>query len=213
MLSQKAGEDDYSVNDWLRDYLLESGQMTESDLLDFHPAVCNSLDRNTSGLTLAGKTVRGLQEWSQLLKDRGLRKYYRCMTAGSFSEPVCRVDGWLKKDEKTNRVRISEKEIPGGQQIETEYRVVGSGGSVTDLEVHLITGRSHQIRAHLASLGHPILGDPKYGDPEINRYWKQQAGITSQMLHACRVELPDGRSFQAPLPEEFRKVRRICPFM
>ena len=208
MLSQKAKASDYSVNDWLIDYLLESGQFTEKDLDDFSPSICNRLDRNTSGLILAGKSVRGLQEWSALLKDRTVKKYYRCLVYGALTQEG-HFRGYLTKDERTNRVTISTVSSPHAQPIETAYKPVHVFSDITELEVHLITGRSHQIRAHLSHLGHPILGDPKYGWKEQNAHWKKTAGITHQLLHAYRIELPDGRIYKAPLPETFESVRAI----
>ena len=91
----------------------------------------------------------------------------------------------------------------------TEYRPIRRIGNQTLLEVHLITGRSHQIRAHLASIGHPIIGDTKYGDVKINREYAKKAGITHQLLHAHRLVLEDGREIQAGLPEEFKRAMNV----
>ena len=122
----------------------------------------------------------------------------------------------LFKEEKTNKVKILQEEIPGVKKIITDYRPQKNIRGITLLEVLLVTGRSHQIRAHLASIGHPILGDIKYGDRKLNLYYEEQYRIRHQMLHAEKVVFPDnlggalvhlsGQTFMAPLPEEFQRV-------
>ena len=218
LLSQKARESDISLVEGVISYLLDSGQLTERELTVFRPGICNRLDRNTSGLVVAGKSLPGLQAMNALFQERSLHKYYRCMVAGHLKEP-CRIEGWLEKQEKTNQVRIGKERWEGALPICTEYkplehRTFGSR-PYTYLEVHLITGRTHQIRAHLASMGHPLIGDGKYGDPKINAYFREQYGLSHQLLHAYRLELPrlsgplEGVSqgtFIAPLPKLFTNI-------
>ncbi|HIZ78383.1 MAG TPA: RluA family pseudouridine synthase [Candidatus Lachnoclostridium stercorigallinarum] len=215
MLSQKAEESDESLVEHIIAYLLAEGALTEEDLKTFRPSVCNRLDRNTSGIVIAGKTLGGLQAMSAVLKDRSLHKYYQCVVKGRVETP-CRIRGYLRKNEKTNQVSVFKEPVPDSQLIETEYIPLSVGTSFTRLQVTLITGRSHQIRAHLASIGRPILGDPKYGDPAINREIRQKYGVSTQLLHSWKLVMPDqvpepcaylaGRSFTAPLPEDFERV-------
>ncbi len=206
LLSQKAKPDDDSANDRVIAYLLDSGQITREELLTFHPSVCNRLDRNTSGLLIAGKTVRGLQETAELLRGRDLKKYYHALVAGRVEEEQ-RLSGFLVKDEATNTVSINEcKPENGGDPIETAWSPLAYYGNATLLEIDLITGKSHQIRAHLASIGHPILGDPKYGDENLNKALAKATGIRSQLLCACRMEFPDGLTVEIPDPKEFEKA-------
>ena len=215
MLSQKAAESDVSLVEYITAYLLETGAMTEEDLKTFRPSVCNRLDRNTSGIVIAGKTLGGLQAMGAVLKDRSLHKYYQCIVKGRVETP-CRIRGYLRKNPAANQVSVFKDPVPDSQAIETEYIPLSVGSAYTRLQVTLITGRSHQIRAHLASIGRPILGDPKYGDPVLNREIRQKYGVSTQLLHSWKLVMPDavpepcaglaGRSFTAPLPKDFELV-------
>ena len=202
MLSQKAKESDISANEHMIAYLLETKALTEADLHTFRPSICNRLDRNTSGILLAGKTLRGLQWLSAELKSRSMKKYYRCLVKGDLPKKQL-LKGYLLKDERENAVSVFQNGAPNRKYIETEYQPVEQFGDYTLLEVHLITGRSHQIRAHLASIGHPVIGDPKYGELRQNRLFEKAAGINRQLLHAYRVRFSDGREVVADLPADF----------
>ncbi|MBU9746107.1 RluA family pseudouridine synthase [Lachnospiraceae bacterium ASD3451] len=212
MLSQKAEPQDISMNEHILSYLTDTGQCTIESLRHVRPSVCNRLDRNTSGLIVAGKTIPGLQAMSLVLKDRSLHKFYHCITGGELSESS-RLEGYLIKDRQTNQVRVTRQETPQAAYIQTEYRPLLHTKEWTRLEVRLITGRSHQIRAHLASIGHPIIGDYKYGDDRINQIYKRKYKIMHQLLHSARMEFPQingelsylsGRVFEAPEPKEFQ---------
>lgn len=214
MLSQKAVDSDESVVEHLITYLLTSGQLSEQDLKTFKPSVCNRLDRNTSGMIAAGKSLKGLQELSRLFKDRTLGKYYLCLAAGNITEPS-RIQGYLAKDEKTNQVTVHTVKTDGADPIETEYRPLKADGDVTLLEVHLITGKTHQIRAHLASVGHPVIGDYKYGNRNVNDSYRKAYGLEHQLLHAYRLIFPElkgalsnlsQKEFIAPLTKEFCEI-------
>lgn len=214
MLSQKADAKDESLVEHVITYLLESNQITEEKLRKFKPSICNRLDRNTSGLVVAGKSLIGLQKMGELFKQRSLRKFYRCLVLGEVQEKQY-VKGYLTKHDTINKVVVSQKETKEALPIETEYEPIWTNGKCTLLEVHLITGRTHQIRAHLASLNHPIIGDYKYGNRKINDDYKQKYGLESQLLHAYRLEMPklsqpleniSQKQFVAPLPPLFAKI-------
>ena len=205
ILSQKADASDISMNEYLISYLLESGSLKKEELVTFHPAVCNRLDRNTSGIILAGKTVTGLQELSQMFKTRLLEKYYLCLVNGIVTEGAL-IKGYLQKDEKSNKVTITNDKGIADNYIETAYTPLGNNGNVTLLEVELITGRTHQIRSHLASIGHAIVGDTKYGNKKINEQFKNEYGLRHQLLHAHRVCFNKDKCFVATLPKHFKNI-------
>lgn len=216
VLSQKAKDSDVSAVEILIAYLMKSNQLSEAQLRTFHPSICNRLDRNTSGILVAGKTLPALQEMNRFFKERTIAKYYRCLVKGNVKKGAY-IKGYLVKDKKTNKVSISKTKFGDCVPIETEYRVIANNNEVSLLEVHLITGKTHQIRAHLASVGHPIIGDYKYGDKRINDEYQKLYGLKSQLLHAYRLEMPtsngvlaylEGKTFVAELPEKFETICR-----
>ena len=215
VLSQKAKDSDVSAVEILINYLMETNQLSKEQFRTFHPSICNRLDRNTSGILVAGKTLPALQEMNRFFKERTIAKYYRCLVKGRVIKSEDYIKGYLVKDQKTNKVSITKKKTEEGVPIETEYCVIQSNAEVSLLEVHLITGKTHQIRAHLASIGHPIIGDYKYGDKQINEMYRQAYGLKSQLLHAYRLEMPSSngslaylndKKFVAELPDKFIKI-------
>lgn len=210
MLSQKATADDVSANEYLLGYLIRSGFLTLDHFASFKPSVCNRLDRNTTGLLLMGKSLKGSQFLSLGLRDRSIQKYYYALVAGNV-ETEEHLEGYLIKNEAANTVVVTKEKPKDADAalVKTSYRPVGFGQDCTLLEVHLITGKTHQIRAHMASIGHPVIGDPKYGDARVNRFFSEKYHVWHQMLHARRVELADGRSFTAPMPKEMSRICKI----
>ena len=216
VLSQRAEKEDISVVEQLISHLLETGEVTEDMLATFRPSVCNRLDRNTSGILVAGKTLLGLQTMSELIQKRELRKFYLCIVSGVVKE-ASEAKGFLWKNEKTNQVKILKKQEGDAKPIHTRYRPLADNGRDTLLEVELLTGRTHQIRAHLASIGHALYGDTKYGKTELNRRLSKEFGLKHQLLHAYCLEMPvltgefsdlSQKKFYAPVPEQFLKIAK-----
>lgn len=216
MLSQKAKPEDISVNEWVIGYLLKEGALTEEELARFKPSVCNRLDRNTTGLLLAGKTLAGTQLLSKLLRDRNVHKYYRLFVKGCIQKEQM-IDGYLVKDHASNKVTVRKQAGSADKEayIQTFYKPIQVFEDKTLLEAELITGKTHQIRAHLSSIGHPLIGDYKYGDKKFNDYYKKQFQIHSQLLHAYRLEFPvlsvpfeaiSGKCLTAPVPALFDRL-------
>ena len=211
VLTQKAQNNDYSLNEWMIGYLLEEGKISAEELILFKPSVCNRLDRNTTGLVLCGISLKGRQFLSEMVRSRNIKKFYHTICHGQLTEKVT-LTGSLQKNKQTNKVTISKE----GNDIQTVYEPIQKlKHNSTYLEVELITGKTHQIRAHLASIGHPLMGDHKYGNTAYNKQAEQKYNQKYQLLHAYRLEFPalDGeweylsnQSFIAPLPTQFTKI-------
>ncbi len=215
MLSQKAGKDDYTLTEMINDYI----QNPKEESVIFKAGICNRLDRNTSGIVIAGKSIYGLQSMNNSFKERMIDKYYLCVVAGEFAESVI-ATGYLYKDTSHNTVTVrKERHSEADKYIKTGFRPLKvasyKGKPYTLLEVKLFTGKSHQIRAHLKSLGYVIIGDSKYGKKEIYNRFKKDFKLKSQFLHAYKLVFKDsdevderyrGVVLTAPLPESLSSI-------
>lgn len=222
VLTQKAESSDMSLNEWLVGYLIDTGAIDAYSLVTFRPSVCNRLDRNTSGIVICAKTLKGAQMMAKGLKERTFKKYYRTVVSGIIDKPS-EITGYLTKDTRNNTVTISDN-AKDSSYIETAYSPVATNEkwNLTYLEVELKTGKTHQIRAHLSSIGHPIIGDPKYGDEKVNDNFKKTYGIKNQLLHCYRLEFPDdeeafgelsGKEIIAPIYSKFQNLIKEIKFI
>lgn len=210
VLSQKSSSEDISVNEMIIDYLLYNGKITTDELMTFKPSVCNRLDRNTTGLISFGKTLKGIQELSYGFKERTFDKYYLAVVWEKVEKAEL-IDGYLIKDVKTNKVKITDNMnnfVEKSSYIRTYYEPIkygsisidGRENIITLLKIKLITGKTHQIRAHLASVGHGILGDDKYGNPQKNNFLKKNFKINFQLLHSYELVVNECEAFEVLKP-------------
>ncbi len=216
LLSQKAKASDISLNEQIISYLLTSNEVDKQDLQTFKPAICNRLDRNTSGLIIAGKTLVGLQTISELFRSRDLGKYYLTIASGEIKEKN-KATGYITKDESNNKVSVTTYKVDKSDEFSMEYEPLAQGEEFTLVKVKLITGRTHQIRAFLASIGSPVLGDYKYGNRKTNDSFKNKYKLSHQLLHSWQLILPkiegeleylSGKTFEAEPPSDFAKIQR-----
>lgn len=205
VLSQKAQKDDYSINEAIVDYCLSMRILNEKQLETFHPSISNRLDRNTSGIILAGISLKGSQMLARILKGHTCEKYYYTIVAGEMKQRI-HEKAYIVKDSKKNQSKIQKHESPGASMIETAFTPLCTKNGFTLLQVQLFTGKSHQIRAHLQSLGYPMAGDTKYGNPAVNQKLRDRYNLNHQLLHAGRLVLPGIPEITDPLPAEFQKI-------
>ena len=178
------GGDRNTLIDHIKAYLYQKGEYRPDEENSFAPALCNRIDRNTGGIVIAAKTAEALREMNERIKARDVQKYYLCAVHGVPEKHGDTITGYLIKDQKTNTVSVYDKPGAGRVKIVTEYKVLKTKDGASLLEVHLITGKTHQIRSHLAHIGHPLLGDGKYG---INREDKKR-GYAYQALYSYKVK-------------------------
>ena len=189
----------------IQHYLYDKGEYDPKNENSFAPALVNRIDRNTGGIVIAAKNAETLRIMNQKLKDREIEKLYLCIAVGIFKKKEALLTDYLEKNEKQNRVYISKKPNENTKTIKTKYKVLAEKDGLSLVEADLLTGRTHQIRAHLAYIGHPLLGDGKYGKNEINRKY----GFKYQALYSYKLtfrfttdsgilEYLNGKSFTAP---------------
>lgn len=197
-------------------YLTAQGEYVPEKEKTFVPSPVNRLDRNTTGLVIFGKTQTALQGLNQMIRERDyIKKYYLTIVCGTLKKELV-LQGKMIKDEKKNKVSVVPVDAQEGKVMETIARPLATAKGFTLVEVELITGRTHQIRAHLAAAGFPVLGDGKYGKAYLHKGKPVHQDLTTQFLHAYRLsfakEFPSlaylkGKEVFAPLPPHLEEIK------
>ncbi|MBF7096537.1 RluA family pseudouridine synthase [Alkalibacter mobilis] len=203
--------DDLSVVEIAVNYMKKQGSYDPEKELTFRPSCCNRLDKNTSGIVIVAKNNNTLIKINQLIRERNIKKYYIALIKGVIEEEI-HLGGYIEKDKSKNISKITTYKTEHSKAVETHMKPLKCNGYYTLMEIDLITGRSHQIRAHLKSIGKPIIGDSKYGDEVENKLYYKKYGLKSQLLHNRSISIKDyygaGKDLAiiAPLPELFDKI-------
>jgi len=217
VLSHPAEKDyEYNIVDSMVSYLHQKGEYNPRVEKTFVPSICNRLDRNTSGIIIGAKNYATLKEINEAIRRGDIKKYYKCIVKGKVEKDIL-LKGYIVKDERKNRVKVYKNDVESSKAITTYVKVLKSKDKCSLLEIDLITGRTHQIRAHLSSIGHPVIGDTKYGDKSINDFFRKKYDLKSQYLHAYKIvfnglDSPlnylNGREFVANIGTSLERIEK-----
>lgn len=177
------GEKVNTLINHIKAYLYQKGEYDPESEKTFVPSLCNRIDRNTGGMVIAAKTAEALRIMNEKIKNKEIRKFYLCLVSGHLKKKSGELTDYLVKNTDQNRVYIEKDAKNGGKKIVTRYKVLAENELTSLVEVELITGRTHQIRAHFASIGHPLAGDGKYGTNEFNK----KVGMKYQALYSYKL--------------------------
>lgn len=209
-ISHSNTEDERSISNALINYLIEKNEYNPKTEKTFTPAISNRLDRNTSGIIIASKNYNTLKTINKAIKEQNVDKYYKALVYGKINKEMI-LEDYLIKENKDNKVEIFNENILNSKKIITKVKPVEFNENYTLLEIELITGRTHQIRAHLNYIGHPIVGDKKYGE----KFYNKDFNLKSQFLFAYKIifnnlendlEYLNGKIFEIPLESDYKEI-------
>lgn len=204
-----------TLTDFALSYLNAKGDYIPENEVTFTPAPCNRLDRNTSGMVIFGKNFESLRLLNEAIREDQVEKYYNTLVKGRIQDGL--YTGYILKNEETNISKIYDKKVPNSKKIAMEVKSLKSNGAFSFLEINLITGRSHQIRAHLSHLGNPLIGDIKYGDKKLNSFFMNKYGLNYQYLYAYKLIFRNlggklsymkNKTVVQALPPIFKKIKQ-----
>ncbi|MBU5592829.1 RluA family pseudouridine synthase [Clostridium sp. MSJ-4] len=209
---KKGGEP--TLTDYVLSYLYDKGDYNPEKEITFTPASCNRLDRNTSGIVIFGKNFDSLKALNEMIRERKIKKYYSALVKGRIKDGV--YEAYISKDGEENRSKVFNERKSDTKKIAMEVKTIQSNGAFSFIEIDLLTGRSHQLRAHLSFLGNAIIGDGKYGDKKLNSFFNNKFGLDYQFLYAYKVifkDCPESLSYMVnktiaeTLPPIFKKIK------
>ncbi|MFL0247818.1 RluA family pseudouridine synthase [Candidatus Clostridium stratigraminis] len=203
-----------TLTDYVLSYLFDKGDYTPEKEVTFTPAPCNRLDRNTSGIVIFGKNFESLKLLNEMIRERKIKKYYVALVKDRIADKS--YEAYISKNEDENISKIYKESKPDTKRIAMEVKTLQSCGTFSFIEMDLITGRSHQLRAHLAFLGNPIVGDTKYGEKKLNSFFVNKYGLNYQFLYAYKLIFKDcpeklsymeNKTIGESLPPIFKKIK------
>ena len=200
----------------VKKYLFEKEEYKFEDENVFAPSLVNRIDRNTEGIVIASKNFESLRFLNEKIKNKEIKKYYKCLVLGKMPKKQDLITSFLYKDYIQNKSYISDEKIKNSKLIQTKYKVIEFKNNLSLLEIELLTGRSHQIRAHLAHIGHPIVGDGKYGFSKNSQKIKNQLLVSYKIKFEFKNEIPsmeylNGKEFEinnSSILEQISKIMR-----
>lgn len=209
---KKGGEP--TLTDIVLSYLFDKGDYVPEKEVTFTPAPCNRLDRNTSGVVIFGKNFESLKLLNEMIRDRKIKKYYTALVKDRIKDGL--YEAYISKDEDENTSKVFDTRKPNTKKIAMQVESIQSCGTFSLVDLDLITGRSHQLRAHLAHLGNPIVGDMKYGEKKLNSFFINKYGLNYQFLYAYKLTFKDcpeklaymeNKTLGESLPPIFKKIK------
>lgn len=204
-----------TLNDYVLSYLNEKGDYLPENEITFTPAPCNRLDRNTAGIVMFGKNFESLRLLNETIREDNVRKFYNALVQGRLKDGLYKA--YIVKNEQTNKSKIYDSKVEGSKEIAMVVNTIQTNRAFSFVEIELITGRSHQIRAHMAHLGCPLIGDNKYGDKKLNSFFENKFGLNYQYLYAykllfgkmsSKLEYISGKTIVTALPPIFKKIKQ-----